>query len=157
LRIREHQREIRHKWSELGLVMAIHLAGILQSFAISGPVALVALMIFTAVLNLFIGSASAKWGLLAPIVVPAFFLLGIEAEAVQGAYRVADSSTNIITPLMPYFPLVLAYGLKYESTLSVGRLLTIMLPYALALFLIWGSLLAIWYGMGWPLGPSVSN
>lgn len=144
------------KWSELGLVTAIHLAEILQNLHISGPAALVALMLFTAILNLFIGSASAKWGLLAPIVIPAFFLLGIEAEAVQGAYRVADSSTNIITPLMPYFPLVLAYGQKYEANLSVGRLLTIMLPYALALILIWGSLLTIWYLMGWPLGPEMS-
>ncbi|GAA6135673.1 AbgT family transporter [Oceaniserpentilla sp. 4NH20-0058] len=145
------------KWSELGIVLAIHLAGVLQDFAISGTFALVALMVFSAVLNLFIGSASAKWGLLAPVVIPAFYILGVEAPAVQGAYRVADSSTNIITPLMPYFPLVLAYGLKYEKHLSVGRLLTIMLPYAVALFLIWGSLLVLWYGFDWPLGPSDSK
>ncbi|NVK39309.1 MAG: AbgT family transporter [Gammaproteobacteria bacterium] len=145
------------KWSDLGAVMAIHLASLLEMLAISGPVALVALMIFSGILNLFIGSASAKWGLLAPIVVPAFYLIGIAPESVQGAYRVADSSTNIITPLMPYFPLVLAYGQKYEKDLSVGRLLTLMLPYAITLFLIWGSLLTIWLVAGWPLGPEVSN
>ncbi len=145
------------KWSDLGAVMAIHLAALLEILAISGPLALVALMLFSGFLHLFIGSATAKWGLLAPIVVPAFYLIGIAPESVQGAYRVADSSTNIITPLMPYFPLVLAYAQKYEKDLSVGRLLTLMLPYALTLFLIWGSLLTIWLLAGWPLGPEVSN
>ncbi len=145
------------KWSSLGLVLAIELAGVLENFAISGPAAVIGLMLVTAVLNLFIGSASAKWALLAPVIVPAFFLLGIEPEAVQGAYRVADSSTNIITPLMPYFPLVLAYAHKYEADLTVGRLLTIMLPYSLVLLLVWGGLLTLWVGLGWPLGPAVSN
>lgn len=145
------------KWSALGLVLAIELASLLESVAISPAVAVVGLMLITSVLNLFIGSASAKWALLAPIIVPAFFLLGIEPEAVQGAYRVADSSTNIITPLMPYFPLVLAYAHRYEASLSVGRLLTIMLPYAWVLLLVWGSLLTLWVWLGWPLGPVVSN
>lgn len=141
------------KWSALGTIMAVHLAALLQGLAISTPLALVGLMLFTAVLNLFVGSASAKWALLAPIVVPAFYLIGIEPEAVQGAYRVADSSTNIITPLMPYFPLVLAYAHKYESQISVGRLLTLMLPHGVALLLLWGGLFTLWFAMGWPLGP----
>ena len=135
--------------------MAIELASLLQDFAISAPVAVVGLMLVTAILNLFIGSASAKWALLAPVIVPAFFLLGIQPETVQGAYRVADSSTNIITPLMPYFPLVLAYAHKYEAGLSVGRLLTIMLPYALTLLLVWGALLTLWVGFDLPLRPMV--
>ena len=145
------------KWSALGLVLAIELAGVLQEFAISGPLAVMGLMFVTAILNLFIGSASAKWALLAPVIIPAFFLLGIEPETVQGAYRVADSSTNIITPLMPYFPLVLAYAHKYEAGLSVGRLLTIMLPYALTLLLVWGAMLTLWVGLDLPLGPVLSN
>ena len=145
------------KWSALGLLLAIKLASVLEGFSIGGSGAIIILLLFTALLNLFIGSASAKWGLLAPIIVPAFFLLGIQPEAIQGAYRVADSSTNIITPLMPYFPLVLAYAHKYEPDLSVGRLLTIMLPYALVLLFVWGGMLIFWLGMGWPLGPVVSN
>lgn len=145
------------KWSTLGLVLAVQLAGILEGFAISTPLAMIGLMLFTALLNLFIGSASAKWALLAPIIIPAFFLLGIEPEAVQGAYRVADSSTNIITPLMPYFPLVLAYAHKYDASVTVGRLLTIMLPYAMTLLLVWGGLLTAWLWLGWPLGPIASN
>lgn len=145
------------KWSSLGLVLAVELAGILENFAINGPLAMIALMLFTALLNLFIGSASAKWALLAPIIIPAFFLLGVAPEAVQGAYRVADSSTNIITPLMPYFPLVLAYAHKYDASVTVGRLLTIMLPYAMTLLLVWGGLLTVWLWQGWPLGPIASN
>jgi aminobenzoyl-glutamate transport protein len=110
-------------------------------------------MLFTAILNLFIGSASAKWALLAPVLVPALYLLGIQPEAVQGAYRVADSSTNIITPLMPYFPLVLAYAQKYEPEAGVGRILTLMLPYSLSLLLGWGVLLTVWMLLELPFGP----
>lgn len=141
------------KWSELGPVLAVHLAALMDSWSLSAPLAMLVLMVFTSVLNLFIGSASAKWALLAPILVPAFYLLGMPPEAVQGAYRVADSSTNIITPLMPYFPLVLAYAQKYDKQFGVGRLLTLMLPYSLALLLAWGLLLMIWMLFDLPFGP----
>jgi aminobenzoyl-glutamate transport protein len=141
------------KWSALGPVLAVHLASVLQDLSLSGPVAMIALMLFTAILNLFIGSASAKWALLAPVLVPAFYLLGIQPEAVQSAYRVADSSTNIITPLMPYFPLVLAYAQKYEPDVGVGRILTLMLPYSLSLLLGWGILLTVWMLLELPFGP----
>ncbi len=142
------------KWSILGTVLAVHLAAVLQGWAVSPALAMVGLMIFTSVLNLLVGSASAKWALLAPILVPAFYLLGIEPAAVQGAYRVADSSTNIITPLMPYFPLVLMYAQKYEKDIGVGRLLTLMLPYGLTLLLGWGAMFTLWIMLGIPLGPA---
>ncbi|MEY8248873.1 MAG: AbgT family transporter [Bermanella sp.] len=142
------------KWSVLGTVLAVHLAAVLQDWALSPALAMVGLMVFTSVLNLLVGSASAKWALLAPILVPAFYLLGIEPAAVQGAYRVADSSTNIITPLMPYFPLVLMYAQKYEKDIGVGRLLTLMLPYGVSLLLAWGGMLTLWIMLGIPLGPA---
>ncbi|OUR61929.1 hypothetical protein A9Q73_10695 [Bermanella sp. 47_1433_sub80_T6] len=142
------------KWSILGTVLAVHLAAVLQDWAVSPALAMVGLMIFTSVLNLLVGSASAKWALLAPILVPAFYLLGIEPAAVQGAYRVADSSTNIITPLMPYFPLVLMYAQKYEKDIGVGRLLTLMLPYGMTLLLGWGAMFTLWIFLGIPLGPA---
>ena len=142
------------KWSALGPVLAVQLASVLQDLSLSAPVALIALMLFTAVLNLFIGSASAKWALLAPVLVPALYLLGIPAEATQSAYRVADSSTNIITPLMPYFPLVLAYAQKYEPDVGVGRIITLMLPYSISLLFGWGVLLTIWMVLDLPFGPS---
>ncbi len=141
------------KWSTLGTILAVHLAAVLQGWSLSPAMAMVGLMVFTSVLNLMVGSASAKWALLAPILVPAFYLLGIEPAAVQGAYRVADSSTNIITPLMPYFPLVLMYAQKYEKTMGVGRLLTLMLPHSLALLLCWGAVFTVWIMLGIPLGP----
>lgn len=141
------------KWSLLGPVLAVHLSSLLHTLSLSAPVALIALMMFTALLNLFIGSASAKWALLAPVLVPALYLLGIEPEAVQGAYRVADSSTNIITPLMPYFPLVLAYAQKYEPDIGVGRILTLMLPYSISLLVAWGILLTFWILIDLPFGP----
>lgn len=142
------------KWSALGPVLAVQLASVLESLSISAPVAMIVLMVFTAILNLFIGSASAKWALLAPVLIPALYLLGMEPEAVQAAYRVADSSTNIITPLMPYFPLVLAYAQKYEPEVGVGRILTLMLPYSLSLLFAWGVLLTIWILMDLPFGPA---
>ena len=141
------------KWSALGTVLAVHLAALLQSMAISPAGALLGLIVFTGFLNLLVGSASAKWALLAPVLVPAFYLIGIEPEAVQGAYRVADSSTNIITPLMPYFPLVLMYAQKYEHKVGVGRLLTLMLPHAVSLLLIWSAVFTLWILFEIPLGP----
>ena len=142
------------KWSALGTVLAVHLAALLQGMAVSPAVALLGLIMFTSILNLLVGSASAKWALLAPVLVPAFYLIGIEPEAVQGAYRVADSSTNIITPLMPYFPLVLMYAQKYEKEIGVGRLLTLMLPHALGLLVSWTVMFTLWIVLEIPLGPS---
>lgn len=141
------------KWSALGPVLAVQLASLLQDFSLSAPFALIALMLFTSILNLFIGSASAKWALLAPVLIPALYLIGIPPEATQSAYRVADSSTNIITPLMPYFPLVLAYAQKYEPDVGVGRILTLMLPYSICLLIGWGLLLTLWLLLGLPFGP----
>lgn len=141
------------KWSQMGTVLAIEMAAVLNSWALPVPFALLGLFVFTALLNLVVGSASAKWALLAPVLVPAFYLIGIAPETVQGAYRIADSTTNIITPLMPYFPLVLAFAQKYESDAGVGRLLTLMLPYSLALLVCWFGVFVIWVLAGWPLGP----
>lgn len=141
------------KWTDMGTVLAIHMAAMLNALSLPAPLALMGLLIFTALLNLVVGSSSAKWAFLAPILVPAFYLAGIEPEAVQGAYRIADSSTNIITPLMPYFPLVLAFAQKYEPEAGVGRVLTLMLPYSLALLVCWFVLFVVWVMAGWPLGP----
>ncbi len=105
-----------------------------------------------ALINLMIGSASAKWGILAPVFVPMLMLVGIDPEATQAAYRVGDSSTNIITPLMPYFALVLGFARRYRSDTGIGTLIALMLPYSLALLAGWSVLLGVWIGFGWPLG-----
>jgi aminobenzoyl-glutamate transport protein len=80
-------------------------------------------------------------------------LNGISPEITQTAYRIGDSSTNIITPLMPYFPLVVALMQRYVTNVGVGTLVALMLPYSIAFLLVWSVMLAIWVGIGWPLGP----
>lgn len=140
-------------WSNIGLILAIEGARWLQQLSLS-PVLLLSLFIFMcAGINLLIGSASAKWSLLAPIFIPMFLLVGIAPEQVQAAYRVGDSSTNIITPLMPYFGVVVAFMQRYQSQLGVGTMISLMLPYSITFLIGWSALFAAWIGLGLSLGP----
>ena len=112
--------------------------------------------LLTALLNLFIGSASAKWALLAPILVPMLMLLGISAEMTTAAYRVGDGATNIITPLMVYFPLILGFAQRYQKDFGVGSLMAVMVPYSVT-FLIAGMVMILgWTALDLPLGPGTS-
>ena len=114
---------------------------------------LVGFILVTALINLFIASASAKWAIMAPVFVPMLMLMGFSPETVQAAYRVGDSSTNIVTPLMPYFPILIAYARKYEPNIGLGTLLSAMVPYSVAFLVSWTLLLLAWIGLGWALGP----
>jgi aminobenzoyl-glutamate transport protein len=140
-------------WSQLGTIMAITGAGWLQGLELNAGLLLVMLVLITASINLFVGSASAKWALLAPVFVPMLYLLGISPEATQVAYRIGDSSTNIITPLMPYFGVVIAFAQRYRSEFGIGTLVAMMLPYSVAYLMSWSGLLLVWLWLGWPLGP----
>ncbi|WP_300410450.1 AbgT family transporter [uncultured Alcanivorax sp.] len=140
-------------YSQLGLLLAIEGAAWLGSLTLPKVVLLLFFVLLAALINLLIGSASAKWSILAPIFVPMLMLLGISPEATQAAYRVGDSSTNIITPLMPYFVLVLGFARRYQPDTGIGTLIALMLPYSLTLLLGWSVLLGVWIGFGWPLGP----
>jgi aminobenzoyl-glutamate transport protein len=142
-------------WTNLGTIMAVKGAGLIQSLNLQNqPVLLmVALVFFTAAVNLVIGSASAKWTLLAPIFVPMFMLLGYTPELVQASYRVGDSCTNIITPLMPYFPLILTYAVRYVPKTGIGTLVALMLPYSIAFMIAWTFMLIGWILLGLPVGP----
>jgi aminobenzoyl-glutamate transport protein len=140
-------------WSNLGSIVAIAGAAFLKSIGLTHGPLLVGLILFTATLNLLITSASAKWAIVAPVFVPMFTLLGFTPEGTQAVFRVGDSSTNIITPLMPYMPLVIAFAQKYEPRIGLGTLLTLMLPYSIAFALGWTALLAFWLLLGIPLGP----
>lgn len=143
-------------WTQLGSIAAIGGADVLGRLH-PGPVGLVlGLILATALINLLIGSASAKWALMAPVFVPMLYLLGLSPEASQMAFRVGDSSTNIITPLMPYFGVVVAFAQRHDKQAGVGTLMAMMLPYSLCLLLSWSILLALWIGMGWPLGPGAA-
>ena len=106
--------------------------------------------------NLFIGSASAKWALIAPIFVPMLMQLGISPDLTQAAYRVGDSVSNIVTPLMPYFPLVVVYCQKYVKSTGIGTLVSMMIPYSIAFLLLWTIFLLIYWMIGFPLGVQAS-
>lgn len=140
-------------WSNLGLILAVHGADGLRSLALPAPLLLALVVLFTGALNLFVGSASAKWALLAPVLVPMLMLLGISAETTTAAYRVGDSATNIITPLMVYFPLILVFCQRWQPEFGLGSLMATMLPYSLWL-LIGGVVLVMgWVALGVPMGP----
>ena len=140
-------------WSRLGPIAAINGAEILKAISLPAPVLLVSVLAFSSLLDLFIGSASAKWSALAPVVVPMFMLLGISPEMTTAAYRMGDSYTNIMTPLMSYFPLILVFARRWDTTFGVGSLLALMLPYALT-FMVAGMLMtAGWVFLDLPLGP----
>ncbi|WP_425989500.1 AbgT family transporter [Brevundimonas sp. TWP2-3-2] len=142
-------------WSGLGPILAVNAAAELQRIALPAPVLLIAVVLVSCVFDLFIGSASAKWSALAPIVVPMFMLLGISPEMTTAAYRMGDSVTNIATPLMSYFPLILTFAQRWDPRFGLGSLLATMLPYA-GSFLVAGLLMvAAWVVLDLPLGPGV--
>lgn len=142
--------------SNLGIFMAVYGAEFLQAISLGGIPLLILFVVIVGFINLFIGSASAKWAILAPVFVPIMMQLGYSPELTQMAYRVADSSTNIITPLMPYFALIIAYAQQYDKELRIGSLISIMLPFSLAFLLFWTLLLIVWMLLGLPLGPGAS-
>ncbi|HYC04426.1 MAG TPA: AbgT family transporter [Azospirillaceae bacterium] len=143
------------EWSNLGIWSAVNSAAALQAAGITGSVLVVAFLLLSAFVNLFIGSASAKWALMAPIFVPAFMLLGMSPEAAQGLYRIGDSFTNVITPMTTYFALVIVFGQKYARDFGIGSLIAVMLPYALW-FGVGSTILCLgWYWLDLPLGPGV--
>lgn len=143
-------------WSNLGLIFAVKGAGAIESSQLPMPVLLGLLVVFTGVANLFVGSASAKWALLAPVMVPMMMLLGISPEMTTAAYRVGDSATNIITPLMVYFPLILTFCQRWTPDFGLGSLTATMLPYS-GVLLAAGLVITIaWVWLGLPLGPAAA-
>jgi aminobenzoyl-glutamate transport protein len=144
-------------WSNLGLIFAINGADMIRSAELPMPALIALIIMLTASINLFIGSASAKWALLAPVLVPMMMLLGVSPEMTTAAYRVGDGATNIITPLMPYFPLILAFCQRWDKGFGLGSLAATMIPYSVGI-LIFGMVLAMaWIGLGLPLGPGVGS
>lgn len=139
-------------WSGLGGILAIHGAEGIRGLGLPAPALFVMLVLFTASVNLLVGSASAKWALMAPIVVPMFMLMGYSPEVVTGAYRLGDSSTNIITPLMAYFPMALVFARRYQPDAGIGTLVALMLPYSLGILLASLVMLGSWITLGWPVG-----
>lgn len=140
-------------WSNLGLITAISGASFLKSIGFTGIPLLVGFVVVSATINLFIGSASAKWAIMAPVFVPMFMLLGYSPELTQAAYRIGDSVTNILTPLLPYFPLVVVFARRYQRDIGIGTLVSSMLPYSVAFGICGILVLVLWVLVGLPPGP----
>jgi aminobenzoyl-glutamate transport protein len=140
-------------WTNLGLIVAVQGAELLRASGIGGIPLIIAFVVVTVVLDLVLGSASAKWAVMAPVFVPMFMLLGYSPELTQAAYRIGDSVANIITPLMSYFPLVVAFAQRYDRKAGIGTVMATMLPYSVTFFVLWTALLIVWYLIGAPLGP----
>lgn len=138
--------------SNIGALIALEGASALQSLGLPGQVTIVGIILLTAVVNLLVGSASAKWALLSPIFVPMLMELGLSPELTQAAYRVGDSTTNIITPLMPYFPLIVVFCQRYDKKAGIGTLVSTMLPYSVVLLAVWALFLLAYWALGIPLG-----
>ncbi|MBX3747659.1 MAG: AbgT family transporter [Verrucomicrobiae bacterium] len=144
------------KWSNLGLMLAVSGADLLKTSGLPTPLLLIGVVLVGASVNLFIGSASAKWALMSPVLVPLMMSLGLSPEMAQASYRVGDSVTNIVTPLMPYFPIVLAFAQQWTPGLRLGTFLAAMIPFSLAFLLAWCALLLGWYALDLPLGPGAN-
>lgn len=142
-------------WSGLGPILAVNAADALQEIALPAPLLLIVVVLVSCIFDLFIGSASAKWSALAPIVVPMFMLLGISPEMTTAAYRMGDSVTNIATPLMSYFPLILTFAQRWDPRFGLGSLMATMLPYAGAFLVAGLAMVAAWVALDLPLGPGV--
>ncbi len=126
---------------------------VLNAIGAQGIPLLIAFIIVSAIINLFIGSASAKWAVMGPVFVPMLMLAGLSPEVVQASYRVGDSVTNIITPLMPYLPIIIVFAKRYVKDVEIGTILTVMLPYSVALGIAWTIMLIVWVFAGIPIGP----
>ena len=141
-------------WSNLGLITAVTGADFLKDIGLTGPFVFVLFIIMCAIVNLSLGSASAQWAVTAPIFVPMLMFIGYSPEVIQAAYRIGDSTTNIITPMMSYFGLILAWATRYDKNFGIGTMIATMLPYSIFYFLGWSCLFLLWvFGLDLPVGP----
>lgn len=140
-------------YTQLGTILALAGASFFKSAGIGAIPLMILFILFSGFVNLFMGSASAKWTMLAPVFVPMFMLLGYSPELTQVAYRIGDSCTNLITPLMSYFAMIVVFAKKYDKDAGIGTLISTMVPYSIFFMIGWTILLIIWMTLGLPLGP----
>jgi aminobenzoyl-glutamate transport protein len=141
------------KWSHLGEIIAIEGANFLSTTGLGTIPLMILFILLAAMLNMLMGSASAKWALLAPIFIPMFMFLGYSPELTQVVYRIGDSITNIISPMMSFFALIIAFIQKYDQKAGIGTVIATMIPYSIAFFIMWTILLVTWILLDLPLGP----
>jgi len=140
-------------WTNLGLIVAVEGAAAIKALGLGTLPLIVSVVALSAIINLAMGSASAKWAILAPVFVPMLMLLGYTPEFTQAAYRVGDSVTNVISPMMSYFALIITFVQKYEPKAGMGTVIALMLPYSVTFFTVWTLFLVIWALLGIPVGP----
>lgn len=142
------------KWTNLGTITAVVGADLLQDWNLTGPLVFIPFILMCCFVNLMLGSASAQWAVTAPIFVPMLMTVGYSPQVIQAAYRIGDSSTNIITPMMSYFGLILAFAMRYDKKLGIGTLISTMIPYSIAFLTGWVILFYTWvFLLGLPVGP----
>lgn len=140
-------------WTNLGSILAVNGASFLQNVGLTGPVLFILFIFMCAFVNLMLGSASAQWAITAPIFVPMLMLIGYSPEVIQAAYRIGDSVTNIITPMMSYFGLILAVAVRYKKDTGIGTMIAMMLPYTIVFLIGWTALFFLWvFGLDLPVG-----
>jgi aminobenzoyl-glutamate transport protein len=140
--------------TNLGAILAVTGSQILIDINLTGPLVFIPFILMCCFVNLMLGSASAQWAVTAPIFVPMLMLIGYAPEVIQAAYRIGDSTTNIITPMMSYFGLILAFAAKYDRKMGVGTIIATMLPYSMVFLFGWIILFYAWvFGLGLPVGP----
>lgn len=140
-------------YTNLGMYISVVGAEFLQNSGLGGIPLIIIFAVLMAILDVFIGSASAKWVLLSPIFVPMFMKLGFTPFFTQAAYRIGDSITNAISPLEPFMPFIIVTAQKYDKRVGLGTVISMMMPIAMAYFAAWLIQLIIWYVFNIPLGP----
>jgi len=145
-------------WTNLGVITAVTGSEFLIDAQLTGPIVFLLFIAMCAVVNLMLGSASAQWAVTAPVFVPMLMLVGYSPELIQSAYRIGDSVTNIITPMMSYFGLILAWAARYNRQIGIGTLIATMLPYTIFFFIFWVALFYVWvFALGLPVGPGAGT
>ena len=139
-------------YSNLGLVVAIDGAEFLSHIGFTGIPLILTFLLLSAFLNTFMGSASAKWAIMAPVFVPMFMILGYHPGLTQAAFRIGDSVTNVITPMMSYFALIVTYAQNYDEKNGIGTIISLMIPYTVVFMLVWAVMMTIWMLLGIPVG-----
>lgn len=144
------------KYSNLGVILAVNGAEAIKTTGIVGIPLLVLFVLLSSIINLFIGSTVTKWAIMAPVFVPMFMMLNLPPEYTQLAYRIGDSATHIISPLMPFFAIVLALAERYDKNIGIGSLVSMMMPYSIAILICWIMFMVVWMILGLPIGPGVA-
>ena len=142
-------------YSNLGIIFAIKGAHTLQTVGLTGIPLIIGFVLLSAFINMFMGSASAKWAIMAPVFIPMLMLIDnpYHPGLTQAAFRIGDSVTNLITPMMSYFALIVTFAQKYDKNSGIGSIISTMVPYTIMLSIAWITLLVVWMLLGLPLGP----